>query len=309
MEKYVEIFDELEESERALFFQFASRISELFDDVSRYDNNTKNRTFEMETKLQCYDFIMRAMKESLVSAKTIPEVLLMLQASLVLLYKGYNHCKECESIYGDLLQHFKGPLASLFNKMREFQEALGCKFLKIFDPKLHPDWFHLLKPIICELNKLCVLVFSLDYAVGIHLYKTLIKLFETYEDMGYIDLQIDSILHGLFSEIKDIGDEFKLEIKNTDEVPVHESRMFLFKLNVVKKILKMFPTFIKENPQSTIHLVLHLYELLISCYHKLPEEDVGRCLKNILVENISPILSLFYSEKKFLTSVLLLNSK
>ncbi|CAL1300825.1 unnamed protein product [Larinioides sclopetarius] len=308
MEKYLEIFSELEESERALFFQFASRISDLFDDVSRYDINIRNETFEKETKLQCYEFIMDSMKESLESAETIPEVLLILKSSLILLYKGYNHCKECESIYGDLLQHFKDSLASLFNKMREFQEALDSKFLKIFHPKLHSDWFYLLKPVICELNKLCELVFILDYGIGIHLYKTLIKLFETYDNMGYVDLQIDPILNGLFSEIKDMGDEFKLEIKNTDEVPVHESRMFLFKLNVVKKILKMFPIFIKENLQSTINLVLHLYELLISCCQKLTEEDVGKCLKNILVENISPMLSLFYSEKVFQTSVLLLNS-
>ncbi|CAL1300821.1 unnamed protein product [Larinioides sclopetarius] len=175
MEKYLEIFSELEESERALFFQFASRISDLFDDVSRYDINIRNETFEKETKLQCYEFIMDSMKESLESAETIPEVLLILKSSLILLYKGYNHCKECESIYGDLLQHFKDSLASLFNKMREFQEALDSKFLKIFHPKLHSDWFYLLKPVICELNKLCELVFILDYGIGIHLYKTLIK--------------------------------------------------------------------------------------------------------------------------------------
>ncbi|KAF8771772.1 uncharacterized protein LOC129988457 [Argiope bruennichi] len=299
-----------EESERTLFFQFVSRIPELFDDVLRFDNNTGNEKFEKETKLQCYNHIMDAFLQSFTYTKSTPEVMSVLQASVILLNKGYSHCKDCEIIYGDLLEEFKSQLGSFLNKMQDVIQEIRLKFSRILDQKLHLDQFHFLKPIICDLNKLCELVFILDSRVGMDLYKILIMLIETYKEIGRIELQIDSMLTGLFSEIISIGEEFRLDINNKKEIPVPECRMFLFKLNVVKKIIKMFPSFIKENLQSTIHLVLNLYELLISCYLKFPTENEAKCLKNILLENISPMLSLFYySEKTFLTSVLLLNSK
>lgn len=302
--------------EESIFFQLVSEIPKLFEellcnkDVNQKDNNKcKVETSEIDYKLQnsvlCLEVILMCLK----SVKIEEQRLLLIQTSLAILHKGYNHCKECETIYGELLEEFKDQLAKFFNKMQDVQSAMLLEFCEMLKKKLHFDQFHLIVSVSKDMYKLCDLVFSLDPTIAIDLYKSLIELLENYKEIGQSDLEIDLILSTLISESLNMTNEFKLIMKTKEQVVFSESRIFLFKLNLIRKIVNLFPSCISTNIQYITQLSLHLYELLILCYYHTAQENNTSSLQNILTNTVTPVLLLFSGETEFLSSVMFLNFK
>ncbi|GFS78273.1 uncharacterized protein NPIL_299441 [Nephila pilipes] len=299
-----------EDGETTEFFKFISKVPELFEElICNCDadciNDAKNKIEKQEkNKLQSLILCLEIIQMCLKCIKTEEQRLLLLQTSLTILYKSYSHCKECETIYGELLEEFKEQLASFFNTLQDVQSVMLLEFNELLKKKLHSDQFQLIISISADLYKLCDLVFNLDPAIAIALYKTLIELFENYKEIGQLDLQIDPILSALITETLNVINEFKLFLKRKEQFHVSENRIFLFKLNLIRKIVSLFPSCISANLQCITCLALDLYTLLISCYHTAQENGPAP-LQNILTNTIIPMLSLFSTETAFLSFVLL----
>ncbi|GIX89178.1 hypothetical protein CEXT_796461, partial [Caerostris extrusa] len=134
-------------------------------------------------------------------------------------------------------------------------------------------------------------------------------LLDNYKEIGPLELQVDSILSSLIAGFLDVGKEFKLVLKNKDEVPVSESRIFMFKLNLIRKIISLFPSCIKENILCIVTLALDLFDLLILSYQYSAKENDVTQFQNTIMNAIAPTFTLFCSEYVFLNSVLLLDFK
>ncbi|GFQ82149.1 uncharacterized protein TNCT_446501 [Trichonephila clavata] len=295
--------------EESIFFQLISKIPELFEElVCNYDIDHKNKAekgYKLQNSILCLETVLMCLK----CVKAEEQHLLFLQSSLTVLYKGYSHCKECETIYGEQLEEFKDQLANFFNKMQNVQNAILLELSELLKKKLHSTQFHLIISISKDMYKLCDLVFNLDPTIAIELYKTLIELLENYKEIGPLDLQIDLILSTLISETLNMTNEFKLILKTKQQVLISECRIFLFKLNLIRKIVNLFSSCINTNIQCITQLALHLYELLISCYHHVVQENGVSSLLNLLTNTVKPMLSSFSIDTAFLSSVLLLNFK
>ncbi|GIY25100.1 hypothetical protein CDAR_378591, partial [Caerostris darwini] len=317
VESFLPKIEENDEAKQILFFELISEIPELFEKVLNYTNvnNFTNKNEEKEEisekklKLQTSMLCLKILLLCLKSIKVKNQQLMLLLTSLKILYKGYDHCQQCEAIYGDLLEEFKDLLASFFNKIQDVQTVMLIEFSKFLKYKVHSDKFHLITPVSSNLNKLCELVFDLDTSIAVELYKTFIELLDNYKEIGPSELQVDSILSSLIAGLLDVGKEFKLVLKNKDEVPASESRIFMFKLNLIRKIISLFPSCIKENILCIVSLALDLFDLLILSYQYWAKENDVTHFKNAIMNAIAPTLTLFCSEYVFLNSVLLLDSK
>ncbi|XP_033122554.1 uncharacterized protein C1orf112-like isoform X2 [Anneissia japonica] len=233
-----------------------------------------------------------------------------LPPSAVHVVKGsFEHCKESNTLYGDLFQDVSEHLMHLFKKAHQLQKALmSLMDLLPLTSDTPDECIEGFVQVCCAFHDVCCIIGKMDSALMVATWKFLVKLITKRKEYMQYKLDVSAMVSSLCSDIQNHFESCLDQAPSSNPShPSGDEKAFQRTLKICHLSAKMLVHLLKEYRQLAMLKPMTLYEMILTFYSKsspsLDAPDLAKQshegLKNSLLVCIEPILQLICNEARF----------